>query len=104
MARGVSPSDITIMQQPLVLESNSSFYPMPWSYTSCAMVDRTTENTSMTSDRPNQAHYRLHKPVPGWLETLPDIRTEYVREIPLVIIEMERIDLWLNVKGNYIFL
>ena len=28
--------------------------------------------------------YRLHKPVSDWLETLPyNIRTEYVREIPI---------------------
>ena len=32
-----------------------------------------------------------------------NIRTEYVREFLLDIIEMERNDLWLNVKGNYIF-
>ena len=47
---------------------------------------------------------RLHKPVTDRLETLPhSIRTEYVREIPIGHNEMERNDLWLNVKGNYIF-
>ena len=29
------------------------------------------------------SNYRLHKPVSDWLETLQNIRTEYVREIPI---------------------
>ena len=27
--------------------------------------------------------YRLHKPISNWPETLQNIRTEYVREIPI---------------------
>ena len=47
----------------------------------------------------------LHKPVSDWLETLQNTRTEYVglRKILWDIIGMEWNDLWLNVKGNYIF-
>ena len=47
----------------------------------------------------------LHKPVTDWLKTLPhsvyglNIEEKFL----LDIIEMERNDLWLNVKGNYIF-
>ena len=46
-------------------------------------------------------HNRLHKPVTDWLQTLP--HSIYGLKFLLNIIEMERNDLWLNVKGNYIF-
>ena len=48
---------------------------------------------------------RLHKPVTDWLETLPHSSDglNMLEKFLLDIIEMERNDLWLNVKGNYIF-
>ena len=49
---------------------------------------------------------RLHKPVSDWLETLHHRISglNMSEKFLLDIIEMERNDLWLNVKGNYIFL
>ena len=48
---------------------------------------------------------RLHKPVTDWLETLPHslYGLNIYEKFLLDIIEMKRNDLWLNVKGNYIF-
>ena len=49
--------------------------------------------------------YRLHKPVSDWLKMLPHRISgqNMLEKFLLDIIEMERNDLWLNVKGNYIF-
>ena len=48
---------------------------------------------------------RLHKPVTDWLETLPRTiyRLNMKEKFLLDIIEMKINDMWLNVKGNYIF-
>ena len=50
-------------------------------------------------------HTRLHKSVTDWLETLPYRISglNMLEKFLLEIIEMKRNDLWLNVKGNYIF-
>ena len=49
---------------------------------------------------------RLHKPVSDWLETLLHRISglNMKKKFLLDINEMERNDLWLNVKCNYIFL
>ena len=61
----------------------------------------------ITDNRPYciGSHCRLHKPVSDWLKTLPHRISglNMQKKFLLDIIEMERNDLWLNVKGNYIY-
>ena len=51
--------------------------------------------------------YRLYKPISDWLKNVipQNHQAENVKSICLLDInEMKRNDLWLNVKGKYIFL